>query len=159
MDFGELRMNSRSLLTLATLAAFSLTAGVATAAEPDDVINYRKQVMEAVGANTTALGLIVQGKVPHEDSFLAHAEMLAKASSLSKAAFRENTAGKGREKTTAKAEIWKDWAKFEKGLDTLEAQTAELVKLASEGGVKAAAPKLREIFGTCKSCHDDFRTK
>src|SRR5690606_24029758 len=100
-------MKSLSLLASATLVAFSMTAGVAAAADPDDVINYRKQVMEVVGANTTALGLIAQGKVPHEESFLAHAEMLAQAATLTKAAFRENTAGKGREKTTAKPDVWK----------------------------------------------------
>lgn len=152
-------MIRRKVLALAACAAIAVTSGVATAAEPDDLIVYRKQVMEAVGANTTAMGLIAQGKVPHEDAFLAHAEMLAKSATLAKNAFRENTAGKGKEKTTAKADVWKDWAKFEKGLEALEAKSAELLTLASNGGVKAAAAQLPALFRNCKGCHDDYRTK
>lgn len=152
-------MFSRRLLILAGAAALTLTASVASAAEPDDVIVYRKQVMESVGANTTAMGLIAQGKVPHDGAFLAHAEMLAKSATLAREAFRENTAGKGREKTTAKPEVWKDWAKFEKGLVALEAKSAEVLKLASNGGVRAAGAELPALFRTCKSCHDDYRTK
>lgn len=137
----------------------ALTGTAAWAADPDEVIIYRKSLMSAVGAHTHSLGQISQGKLPYDQAFLTHARLLADTAALTVQAFKENTAGKGKEKTTMKPEAWAEWAKFEAGLKAMEARAQDIVKVASNGGAAAAGPALGELFKTCKGCHDAYRTK
>lgn len=136
--------------------AFAVTGA---SANPDDHITYRKQIMQIKGAAATAMGLIAEGKVPHDKHFLTQATTLVETLALAPAAFRENTDGQGREKTTAKANIWTDWADFEKRFQELEDKANDILTLASTGGVAVAAGELPGLFRTCKGCHDDYRTK
>jgi cytochrome c556 len=141
------------------LTVAGTSVGTAWAADPDVIISYRKGLMEAIGAHAQALGNISQGKLPYDKTFLAHARMLAAAATLAPQAFEENTHGQGKEKTTAKEAVWTDWAKFERGLQDMRDRAKEVASVAASGGAAAAGPALGELFKTCKSCHDDFRTK
>ncbi len=149
------RLKYFSPLLFGAVVAFAAPAQ----ADPDDTIKYRKQVMESIGSNMGALALITQGKVPHQGAFAKHAEILASSATLTADAFRENTAGKGKTKTTATADVWSKWPTFEKDIKAMEAETAELAKLASAGDIKAASAKLPAVMKTCKTCHDAFRSK
>lgn len=144
----------------AALVIFSLILGVTgAAAGPDDHILYRQQIMQAKGAAATAMGMIAEGKVPHEKHFLTHATTLVEVLALAPSAFRENTDGQGREKTTAKANIWSNWADFEKRFQELEDKANDILTLASTGGVASATGELPALFRSCKGCHDEYRTK
>lgn len=148
-------------MRIAAIAALgAMVMGTAAyAADADDVIMYRKGLMEAVGAHASALGAIAQGKLPYDKAFLAHADLLAGTAALAVEAFKENTHGQGKEKTTAKEGVWTDWAKFEQGLHDLEDRANEVASLAASGGVATASPALGGLFKTCKGCHENFRTK
>ena len=98
------------------LAAVSLIGLAAAEAEPDNAIKYRKAVMSVVGGNMSGLVMIAKGEVEHAEALAAHAQMLAETSELSLAAFRQNTDGQGRERTTALGKIWSDWDDFEEGM-------------------------------------------
>jgi hypothetical protein len=53
---------------LAMLAPLTLDA-----AEPEDIIKYRKNVMKAIGGLTSAAGAIVEGKVDYKRQLPEHA--------------------------------------------------------------------------------------
>ena len=154
--------SSIRLLAVGAAAAAVLTTGIALAdghLDPDSAIQYRKSVMGTVGANMKGAALIVQGKVDFKDNLVAHAHAMAEAAKLAPAAFKENTDGKGGEKTTANSKVWSDWAKFEGGLKALQAEAAKLVTAAEGGDMGAIGAQLGELGKTCKGCHDNFRDK
>jgi cytochrome c556 len=67
--------------------------------------------------------------------------------------------GAGIGETHAKAEIWSDWADFQAKHKAFDDATAELVSIAGgpdADAIKAAAMK---VGGTCKGCHDTYKTK
>ena len=54
-----------------------LTSAVTlAAAEPEDIIKYRKNAMKASGAHMAAAAAIVKGKVPFRDQLVVHARAL-----------------------------------------------------------------------------------
>lgn len=152
----DVEMMTRAVLLAAGLM---LVAGTAQAVEPDDAIAYRKAVMDSIGGHTTGVALAAQGKIADPAALKAHADMLVRSSTLALAAFKENTASKGKEQTTAKADIWAKWPDFEKDMKAMQAQAQKLASAATTGGAKAAAAELPALSKSCKACHDDFRQK
>ncbi len=147
----------RSALAVVLFGALTVSVPARTlAAEPDDAIKYRKAVMEIVGSHTHAIFAIMQGKVPHGAALAYHADGLAAATAYTKDAFTQNTAGQGKEETTAKAEIWQGPEFFERleGLATNAGKLASAIKAGDGGAIGLAAKDLGE---SCKGCHDKFR--
>ncbi len=153
---------TRSLISIAlagAVGAFSAIAVAAADTAPDNAIKYRKAVMGVVGANMNGVVMIAKGEVEHKDAIAAHARMLAEAAKLSPPAFRQNTDGKGKEKTTSKAKVWDDWADFEKGLRAFAEESEKLASLAESGDMDGLRDQIGKVGKTCKSCHDDYRDK
>ncbi|MDA5192578.1 c-type cytochrome [Govanella unica] len=144
-----------------SMAAMVMTGAVhsAQAAEADDAVTYRKEVMKIIGGNMAGLSMALKGKIDDPKALQTHAEMLARTSSMALGAFKENTAGKGRERTTAKADIWSKWPEFEKDMKAFDQQAQKLASAAASGGAKAAGAEMAALGKSCKTCHDDFREK
>jgi len=134
---------------LAFAAVATLPASV-QASDPTDVIDYRKHVMKSLSATSAAMNMALQGKAPAEN-FALHAETLAIVASTALIAFEPNVEG-----GDSKPDVWAKWPDFEKKMKEFAANTAELAKLAKEGGAAAAQPKLQAAL-TCKGCHDVYR--
>ena len=146
-------------ILLATLAATSLAALPATAqeAEPDDAVKFRQSVMKGIGGPAGAIGGIVKGEVAHQELMAHFLDQLATAADpqATTAAFRQETAGEGMAKTTALPKIWENWDDFEGRLQKL----GELTTAAAEAGADVSQDQLKEIFDTCKGCHDEYRER
>jgi hypothetical protein len=143
------------------LLAFATTAfsGGASAqfAKPEDAIKYRKSAFTLMSAHFGRIGAMANGKAPFDAKVAA--ENAAVAESLSKlpwAAFGEGT-DKG--DTKAKAEIWKDAAKFNDGADKLQADLAKLTVAAKSGNFESVKTAFSAAAGQCKGCHDNFKDK
>ncbi len=136
---------------LAFAAAATLPA-MAQAADPTDVIDYRKHIMKTLGEQSASLGMIVQQKAPAEN-FVLHAQTLALVAGMALKAFEPDVTG-----GEAKPEVWSKWDDFSKRMNEFAAGTAALAKVAQEGGMAAAQPLMKDAL-TCKGCHDVFREK
>ena len=136
------------LVKLAALLA--LIVPMASFADDQDAIDYREHVMKTMGEAVAAMALMAQQKVP-ADNFALHAQILAVTAATAKSAFKEKVPG-----GKAKPDVWAKWDDFSKRLDTLAAATADLAKTAKEGGMAAAAPKMKDAL-SCKGCHDLYR--
>ena len=147
----------KSIIVVGGLACMTGTA-IAEDAAPDEAIKYRKQSMQLVGAHTTSFFAILQGKVPHQGDLAYHANGLAEASARSAAAFEQNTAGQGEEKTTAKASIW-EGPEFAAGMDALAKATADLAAAVEANDMAAIGTAAGAVGASCKGCHDKFREK
>jgi cytochrome c556 len=136
-----------------------LAGGVMAETSPDAAIQYRKAIMSTIGGNMKASVLIIKGEVDHKDALAAHARGIAAAATLAPEAFKQDTFDKGSEKTTANANIWKDWDKFSARLKTLESEATKLADLAASGDMAAAGAQLGALGKACKGCHDANRDK
>src|SRR3970282_1753269 len=57
-------------------ASVCLMAGTAFAAEPEDIIKYRQNVMKSQGAHLAAVAAIIQGKVDYKNQLGDHVKAL-----------------------------------------------------------------------------------
>ncbi|MFN2376698.1 MAG: cytochrome c [Candidatus Binatia bacterium] len=117
---------------------------------PAGPIHDRHELMEEIGDNAKIIGdALKSGQL---EPVGPAAEKIHAASAKAVALFPK---GSTHPKSRAKPEIWDNWEKFETLSKDFETAAGELAAAAKSGGdVKAAA---NTMFGTCKSCHDDFR--
>ena len=142
------------------LAAACLVASTAASAQtfqkPEDAIKYRRSVMTLQGAHISALGAMVNGRVPFDaQAAQKHADVLALVSTLPWNAFAVPGSDKG--ETRARPEVWSEPAKFKGNSDKLQAETAKLAAAAKTGNLDNLKAAFGSTAGTCKACHDDFQ--
>lgn len=126
-------------------------------AKAEDAIKYRKASFTVMGAHFGRLGGMANGKIPYDAATAAaNAEIVASLGKLPWAAFGEGT-DKG--DTRAKSEIWKEAGKFKEAADNMQAELAKLTIAAKAGNPDALKTAFGPAAGTCKACHDNFRTK
>jgi cytochrome c556 len=130
-----------------------VTSGAAFA-EPSDVVKYRKAAMKANGGHMAAAGAIIQGKVEYKDQLVEHARALEGLNKNIAALFPKGTD----KETDTREEVWKNWAEFEKRAKDARDKSAAFAKAAAGKDMQATAARYRELGGTCKACHQDFRS-
>ena len=145
-----------SLAFAASVLALSAPAS-AQFAKPEDAIKYRQSALFVMSQHFGRIGAMVNGRVPFDAKVAAeNAEVVAELAVLPWAAFGPGT-DKGN--TKAKAEIWTDQAKFKEHSDKLVAETAKLSAAAKTGNLDTLKTAFGATAGTCKACHDAFRSQ
>ena len=84
------------------------------------------------------------------------AHVVATLSTLPWAGFVANTESV---KSRAKPEIWKEAGKFKEASDKFVAEAAKLEAAAKTGNLDAIKTAFGAVGGSCKACHDAFRTE
>jgi cytochrome c556 len=138
-------------LIAAQLLALSLVPAV-SGADDQDVIDYRRHIMETLKAQVTALGMIMSGAIP-DDNAVAHMDIIAATAATALKAFEPHVEG-----GDAKAEVWSKWDDFSARMNEFAAKTAAMAKTAHEKGKDEALAQSVEAL-TCKQCHDVYREK
>ena len=143
------KQSIRILLAGLGLAVLSLQG--AHAADPDDMIKYRKNVMSANGGLMGASNAILLGKVEAKGQLASNAKALAGLNQDLASMFPKGTnAGD----TDALPEVWSKRAEFERHAKDTQAKADAFAKAATG---KDAAAKFKDLSDSCKSCHKDFR--
>ena len=150
----------RTKLMVAAISAVAL-GGVAlealAQAKPDVLVKQRQAVMTLQGKYLGPIGGMLKGNIPYNADVVAvNATFLENLARMPWDGFDASTQG---EKSRAKPEIYKEWAKFRAAADTLEAETAKLGAVArakNEAGVRAA---FGGVAKACGSCHDAYQAK
>lgn len=151
-------MMKKILLPTLALSAIVLSLPAAAQfAKPEDAIKYRKSALTVTAAHFGRMGAMASGKAPFDAKVAAdNADIVVQLSKLPWAAFGEGTdVGE----TKAKPEIWKQNAKFKEYSDKFQAEAVKLAAAAKTGKEDAFKAAFTATAGTCKSCHDDFRSK
>jgi len=148
----------KMLLTLITISSAALSfSAAAQFAKPEDAVKYRKASFTVVGAHFGRLGAMAQGRVPFDaQAAAANADIVANMAKLPWAAFGEGT---DQGETKAKSEIWSQASKFKDVSDKFQSESVKLAAAAKTGREDAFKAAFAATAGTCKSCHDDFRSK
>jgi cytochrome c556 len=134
-----------SLLALSLLPAGSL-------ADDQDVIDYRKHIMDTLQAQVAALGMIMSGAIP-DDNVIAHIDIVAATAATALKSFEPKVEG-----GDAKPEVWAQWDDFSARMNDFAAKTAAMAKTAHEKGKDEALLLAMDAL-TCKQCHDTYRVK
>jgi cytochrome c556 len=148
-------------ITAAALAAFAVTLAVPAAAQfakPEDSIKYRQSALFVMGQHFGRIGAMANGRIPFDAAAAAaNADVAVAMSKLPWAGF-----GPGTDKglpTKAKAEIWSDSAKFKAAGDKMQEEMVKLAAAAKTGSLDNLKAAFGPVAGTCKACHDDFRSQ
>ena len=145
----------KSLISFAVAAAALCAAVPASAqfAKAEDAIKYRQSALFVMGQHFGRIGAMANGKVPFDAKAAAEdAGVVEDLARLPWAGFGAGTAG-----GKAKAEIWKEQAKFKEHSDTLQAESVKLVAAAKTGNLDTLKASFGATAGTCKACHDAYR--
>ncbi len=151
-------MKSKYVIYLLSLMTLMMTfSASAQFAKPEDAIKYRKAVMTVMGTHFSRLGAMAQGKAPFDAKQVVDNEAVFEMTTkLAWPAFPE---GSDKGETKAKAEIWKDAAKFKEAQDKLLAESIKLNAAAKSGKLDDLKTATAAVGGACKNCHDNFKEK
>jgi cytochrome c556 len=131
-----------------------LLAGTVLAAEPEDIIKYRQNVMKANGAHMAAAAAIINGKVDYKNQLGEHTKALQAINKDIVSLFpKDSDFGE----TKALDAVWKNNADFQKHAKDAAQKADALAKVVAAGDSKNYGPRLKELSDTCKACHKDFR--
>jgi cytochrome c556 len=146
------------MLSLLAISASAISfSASAQFAKPEDAVKYRKAVFSVASAHFGRLGAMAQGRVPFDSKVATeNAEIVAAMAKLPWAAFGDGT---DTGDTRAKNEIWTQNAKFKEISDKFQLESAKLVVATKGGKEDAFKSAFNATAGTCKTCHDDFRSK
>jgi cytochrome c556 len=142
-------------VAMAALGGASLEA--LAQAKPDVLVKQRQAAMTLQGKYLGPIGAMMKGAAPYNADIVArNATFLENLSRMPWDGFDPSTQG---EKSKARAEIYKEPAKFRAAYELLEAETGKLgaaARAKDEAGVRAS---FGGVAKACGSCHDAFREK
>ena len=120
-----------------------------------DHVKARQDAFKQVGEAMKTIGDVVKGDVAYDaEQFKAVVAQMQDAGAEAFQHFGEDTQG-----GNAKADIWTNMAKFEEGRDKMAAAVAALNEAAQTNDLNAIKPKMGDLGGSCKACHDSFKEK
>jgi cytochrome c556 len=138
-------------------SAACLIAGIsfaARAAEPEDIIKYRENVMKSQGAHLAAAAAIIQGKVDFKSQLREHTRALAASTNDIASLFPK---GSDFGDTKALDAVWQKPAEFKKDAEHAHMMAVALDKAVAKGDAKTYPQHLKALVDACKDCHKDFR--
>ena len=134
---------------LAALVAHTALA----AADPDDMIKYRKNVMNANGGLMGASNALIQNKVEFKSQLASNAKALEALNKDLPALFPK---GSNAGDSDAQPDVWNKRAEFERRAKDTQAKATVFAKAAG-GNDPKLVEKFKDLSDSCKSCHKDFR--
>lgn len=150
-------MNDKSIrrCILALSAGFlGSVALVVHAAEPEDIIKYRQNVMKLQGAHLAVAGAIIQGKVDFKNHLGDHVKALQASTKDIPALFpKDSDFGE----TKAQDSIWKNSADFQKRAKDTHDKVNALAKAVSAKDSANYGARFKDVADSCKACHKDYR--
>lgn len=158
-------MNKRLKSLLApTLAVAVLAASVGALAQqapkPETLIKWRQSAYQVIAWNSSRIKASVEGQYNKEEVIKAANAIAALGNSSLVGLFAPGTEqGKGWHDTTAKPEAFKDNKRFAELGANFSKEATELATIAANGDAAAVKVQYAKLTRTCKSCHDDFKSK
>ena len=144
-----------SLALLATAAAVAAPLSKQAALK---IMQERHEGMEAVGKANKLLRREITSDTPAIGAIRASARDMANLAARSAKWFPRGT-GSEMGKTSAKPEIWQKPADFAAKTRAFQAASKALHQAAARGDMAAIKGSYGKLGGTCKACHDSYRSE
>lgn len=124
------------------------------AADSKDQIEHRKAIMEGAAGHLSAIFSTLKDPGKFADNYQFHADSLYTLAKISADTFPE---GSDKGKTKASADIWAKPDEFKQAVDAFIDTTEGLSQAAKTDDIGALVAAAKEVGGSCKGCHDDFK--
>ena len=148
------RKKTRHRVLVLSACFVAATAWAAQAAEPEDIIKYRQNVMKSQGAHLAAVGAIIQGKVDYKSQLADHLKALQASTKDVPGLFpKDSDFGE----TKAQDSVWKNSADFQKRSKDTHDKVNALAKSVAANDSKNYAARFKDVADSCKACHKDYR--
>lgn len=146
---------------LPLLALASLTGGLATAAQADDIgdaITYRQSAMEVIAWQLGPMSQMVKGDIDYDaEAFAERARRVANLAPLPWEGFIEGSYDhKGTDALTKIADNRED---FDSKAQAFQDAAMQLAEVAGDGSFDAVRAQFAKLGRSCKACHDDYRAE
>jgi cytochrome c556 len=125
--------------------------------EPEDLIEYRHEVMEAIKGHNEAIEAILKGSVPYNAHLEMHMTSLEALLGTVGELFPE---GSDFGDTDAKDAVWDNPEKFKQTVDKAQQAFATFKPVVAKGDNRASLDAFKK-FGkaSCGNCHKSFKKK
>lgn len=149
----------RKSVRIVCVAIAALFVGNAVAqAKPEDAIKYRQGAYRVMGWNFGPMAAMVKGEKTYDkEAFARHAAIVEFVSKLPIEGYGPGT-DKGAD-TKAKPEIWTKMDDFKAKMNKMNEETAKLAAIAKTGTFDDIKKQFGATGGSCKACHDDYKSK
>ena len=150
-------------MRLSVLASITLLAAAAAVAAPLSkqaalrIMHERHEGMEAVGKANKLLRREITSGSPDLAAIRTASGDMAKLAARSAKWFPKGT-GPEMGKTGAKTEIWQKPADFSTKVRDFQGASRALHQAAARGDLAAVKASYGKLGGTCKACHDPYRS-
>ena len=149
---------SRKSLIVASLAAVVTIPAAAHIERTEPLQSLRQSFFAIVGMTFGPMGDMVKGEIEwNDEQFAAWADDLASVSKVS--VERGFAPGSDKGKTRAKPAIWENSDDFAQKLANFRSEAAALAVAASSGDKAAKIEQFKQTGGTCKACHDNYKSR
>jgi cytochrome c556 len=135
-------------------ASLCLMASTVFAAESEDIIKYRQNVMKAQGAHLAAAAAIIQGKVDFKNQLAGHVQALQATTKDIPSMFPK---GSDFGETKALDAVWQKNAEFQKLAKDTQQKVEALAKAVAANDSANYGARFKDVADSCKACHKDFR--
>lgn len=143
-------------------AALAAGLGAAIAAPllaaPADVVKSRIASYRELGAAYKNVNDALRGPTPPAVILQLSSREIMSAARLQSGWFPAGTGPQPGVKTRAKAEIWTRPAQFQAAQAAFLARATAFDRAVKAGNIAAIRTEARALGGSCKGCHDQFRT-
>ncbi len=149
---------AQRLFATCAIVITMVSANVAAQTKPEDVIKYRQSVYKVMQWNFAPMGAMVKGEKPYDKEVFARNALIV--SQMSPLLMEGYAAGSDKGAATkAKPEIWTKPAEFKDKMDKMVAETKKLAAVAGTGSFDDIKKQFGATGGSCKACHDEFKSK
>jgi cytochrome c556 len=147
----------KKMIGLAVLASLGVGAVAQAQTPPVDVIVTRQAGYDLMSSLVGSVNLAVKANVEVKSFAGAGSAITAWAKQIP--SLFPPGSDKGSKPTKAKAEIWTNWAEFEKDAANLAAAGTKLTELAKANDTAGFTAQLKEVGAACGACHKAFRAQ
>ncbi len=157
-------MRNRNNFIFASLMAAGIAVALGSiavvAATPAETIKQRQALMKELGGNMKAMYGFTQGQGGETVADIAkRAEVMKGLAAQIPGLFPPGTS-RYVAKSSAKPEIWENWAAFEAAANSLADQAGKMAEVAAGGDNAAIATQFEQLGSIgCGGCHSKFREK
>ncbi|MDR0565348.1 MAG: cytochrome c [Azoarcus sp.] len=153
-------MKNFTIIAIFGITALSLSATASAQVKPEDQIKYRKAAYSFASWNMGKIKANLDGTYNADQVKAAANAIEAVAHSGLGALFGPGTEkAVGDQKTSVKPELFKNGEEVAKLAKDFAAASTELAKAAESGDAATVKAAHGKVGGTCKACHDQFKSR
>jgi cytochrome c556 len=162
LTIGEGNIKNRAIALLligsAMLSTFSVFAEpTKSAKQAKDVTQFRQAILKLVKNNVGAVGAINKVAIPFDVETMKTNSLRLGQLSLKLEDYFKTETSSFNVKTEALDKIWGNQADFNDKVSNLTAAASNLNKVAMGGDTSQFKPAIKQLFKSCKGCHDNYK--